>query len=329
MNKLYIGIIKLLKFSEKSFANYLEIGMVLLLAIFMFYSWATYPEKLIAMDKALSNIHSQELKKEEAKTYLQTIGDKYGTYGDSYGSLNALFSGVASFLLLISLILQRQELQAQRKELAAQREEISKANDIAEQQMLITEQQADLLGKQIQEAQVQNFFNILFPLINRKNNYYEIANKFPEGFTPDSTSKQNGVFKTIQIGTAKIYRNFDKTYKNDYLNSDEIKKILKEMKAIQSPLITACSFIIYSSYFKHFNYIINFIEKFKGIDENDKSIALSIFISDFSTIELMTISIIALDDDILLEKIKKYKLLKSLFRLHEDEPTLLSSFFND
>ncbi|MDC4819215.1 hypothetical protein NQ849_18220, partial [Acinetobacter baumannii] len=64
-------------------------------------------------------------------------------------------------------------------------------------------------------------------------------------------------------------------------------------------------------------------------DENDKSLALSIFISDFSTIELMTISIIALDDDILLEKIKKYKLLKSLFRLHEDEPTLLSSFFND
>ncbi|OON25480.1 hypothetical protein BI372_14230 [Acinetobacter pittii] len=49
------------------------------------------------------------------KTYMQQIGDNYGTYGDSYGSLNTLFSGLAFAALFISLLLQRRELEAQRK----------------------------------------------------------------------------------------------------------------------------------------------------------------------------------------------------------------------
>jgi len=100
---------------------------------------------------------------------IRNPGDtNFGTFGDTFGVLNTLFSGLAFATLIITLFLQRRELELQRKAVNDQQIEIEKSNDIAEQQILITQQQADLLEKQIKEAQVQNFFNILFPLLNRK-----------------------------------------------------------------------------------------------------------------------------------------------------------------
>ncbi|MFW2805092.1 hypothetical protein ACN6Q0_19845, partial [Acinetobacter baumannii] len=205
---------------ERYWQNF-EILSIFLSLVFIAAIWKMYPATLLEIDEdntpitiaSRPNTHAG-LPNEEKKSYFEKIGEKYGTYGDSYGSLNALFSGWAFALLLISLFMQRQELQAQRKELAAQRDEISKANDIAEQQMLITEQQADLLEKQIKEAQVQNFFNILFPLLNRKKTYYEIADELPV-FGPSSHFehiKSESTFKTLHKGALKTYYNFEQSH---------------------------------------------------------------------------------------------------------------------
>lgn len=79
--------------------------------------------------------------------------------------------------------MQRKELVEQRKELIAQRDEISKANEIAESQRKITEQQADLLEQQINEAILQNFYNIIYPLMSRKQEYYKEADNLPMNYS--------------------------------------------------------------------------------------------------------------------------------------------------
>lgn len=294
--------------------------------IIIFIVWYFFPDFLQYVDQTFTHQSNLENLKRHG---LEKIGEKFGTFGDSYGSLNTLFSGWAFALLLISLFMQRKELQEQRKELSAQREEISKANEIADSQREITEQQAALLEKQIKEAQVQNFFNILFPLISRKNTYYEIADKYPDSENSFYKNNTGSVFKALQKGTSEIYRNFHKSYQNDFLQKDEKLRILKKMIEEKSSFITPYSYIKHSQYISHFIYIINFIENFNGIEDKDRKIAISIFISDYSHKEILGISIMAIENDLLLEKIKKYKLLNSLFKSIEDKTSSLVTLFND
>ncbi|MCU4561621.1 hypothetical protein KTI60_16385 [Acinetobacter pittii] len=227
--------------------------------------------------------------------------------------------------------MQRQELQAQRKELAAQRDEISKSNDIAEQQMLITEQQANLLEKQIQKAQVQNFFNILFPLFNRRKTYYEIADNLPI-FGPSShfdNIKSESTFKTLHKGALKTYDNFEKSYGSDFLHKEEILKILKNMIFEVGPCVLAYSYLKGSKYKEYFLYIINFIENFEGISDKDREVALSIFISDFSISELYIISLLTIEDDVLMEKVIKHKIFNSFIKNDHDGKSIFSLLFSE
>ncbi|OCY48733.1 hypothetical protein BFR81_18050 [Acinetobacter pittii] len=227
--------------------------------------------------------------------------------------------------------MQRQELKEQRKELAAQKDEISKANDIAEQQMAITEQQALLLEKQIKEAQVQNFFNILFPLINRKKSYYEDADELPDylntGYMVKAKSKST--FKSIHHGISKIYSDFLKTHGNDFLPKDQILKILDEMIDHSNSLITPYSFMKHSKYIEHFSYVINFIENFQGIDNKDRDVAISIFLSEFTKSELIVISSFTIRDDLLMEKVIKHRIFKSFIDADPDKKSIFYLLFSE
>ncbi|CAI3162879.1 hypothetical protein MWMV17_MWMV17_03458 [Acinetobacter calcoaceticus] len=250
-----------------------------------------------------------------ALPHLHTITNTatYGTFGDSFGALNTLFSGLAFATLIITLILQSKELQLQRKAVQDQQLEIEKSNDIAEQQVLITEQQAELLEKQIKEAQVQNFFNILFPLLNRKKTYYEDADSLPIFGSSSALEhlKENGTFKKLHYGATTTYDKFMKFHGDENLHKDEILKTLKNMILNISPYIIPYSHLRASQYKEYFLYIINFIENFKGINNEDREVAMSIFLSDYSKIELYAISLLTLEDDVLMEKVIKHKVFNS------------------
>ena len=125
------------------------------LIIFIILLWVFYPIALSWINTKWPEIH------------LAQTGTTFGTFGDTYGALNTLFSGLAFAILILSLFLQRKELQAQRKELSAQRGEIAKSNEIAEQQRIITEQQKILNEQQIKDAQIKNFYDLLFRFLNR------------------------------------------------------------------------------------------------------------------------------------------------------------------
>lgn len=254
----------------------------------------------------------------------------FGTFGDTFGALNTLFSGLAFATLIITLILQRKELQLQRKAVQDQHLEIQKSNDIAEQQALITEQQATLLEKQIREAQVQNFFNVLFPLFNRKKTYYEEADKLPI-FGPSSqfeNIKSESTFKALHFGAIRTYENFEKTYGSDFHQKDEIVRILKEM-IHGSQYLLSYSYLKGSKYKEYFSYIINFIENFEGIDDKDRDLALSIFISDFSTRELYIISLLTIEDDVLLDKVIKHKIFDSFIKNDRDGRSVFSLLYSE
>lgn len=255
----------------------------------------------------------------------------FGTFGDTFGALNTLFSGLAFATLIITLILQRRELQLQRKAVEAQQLEIQKSNDIAEQQVTITEQQAELLEKQIREAQVQNFFNILFPLFNRRKTYYEAADKLPV-FGPSShvtNIQSKSTFKTLHMEALKTYDIFHKTYRNDFLYKDDVLRILKKMIHESSPFLLSYSYLKGSKYKENFLYIINFIENFEGIDDKDREVALSIFISDFSMSELYVISLLTIEDEILMEKVIKYKIFNSFIENDHDGKSVFSQLFSE
>lgn len=322
---------------ERNWQNF-EILSIFLILFFIAAIWKMYPGTLLELDEDNRQITvpfrpgaNAGLPSDEKKSYFEKIGEKYGTYGDAYGSLNTLFSGWAFALLLISLFMQRRELQEQRKELAAQKDEISKANDIAEQQMAITEQQALLLEKQIKEAQVQNFFNILFPLINRKKSYYEDADELPDylntGYMVKAKSKST--FKSIHHGISKIYSDFFKTHGNDFLPKDQILKILDEMIDHSNSLITPYSFMKHSKYIEHFSYVINFIENFQGIDNKDRDVAISIFLSEFTKSELIVISSFTIRDDLLMEKVIKHRIFKSFIDADPDKKSIFYLLFSE
>lgn len=255
----------------------------------------------------------------------------FGTFGDTFGALNTLFSGLAFATLIITLILQRRELQLQRKAVEAQQVEIQKSNDIAEQQVTITEQQAELLEKQIREAQVQNFFNIIFQLFNRKKTYYEIADKFPEfGSSSEFMNDQSeSTFKTLHIAALKIYDYFYRNYGGDNLHEDEILRILKREITGKGSNLIPYSYLKGSKYKEYFLYVINFIENFVGIEDKDREVALSIFLSDFSRSELYVISLLTIEDEILMEKVIKYKIFNSFIENDHDGKSVFSQLFSE
>ncbi|EXD15599.1 MULTISPECIES: hypothetical protein [Acinetobacter calcoaceticus/baumannii complex] len=263
---------------------------------------------------------------------IRNPGDtNFGTFGDTFGVLNTLFSGLAFATLIITLFLQRRELELQRKAVNDQQIEIEKSNDIAEQQILITQQQADLLEKQIKEAQVQNFFNILFPLLNRKKTYYEDADDLPDGLKSGYIvrGKSESTFKSIHLGISKIYRDFLSSHGNDFLPKDQILKILDEMIDQSTSLITPYSYMKYTKYIEHFSYVISFIENFKGIDNKDRDIAMSIFLSEFTKRELVVISSFTIRDDLLMEKVVKHKVFKSFIDADPEKKSIFYLLFSE
>ncbi|KCX14378.1 hypothetical protein J723_3418 [Acinetobacter sp. 1264765] len=263
---------------------------------------------------------------------IRNAGDtNFGTFGDTFGALNTLFSGLAFATLIITLFLQRRELELQRKTVKDQQIEIEKSNDIAEQQILITQQQADLLEKQIKEAQVQNFFNILFPLLNRKKTYYEIADELPvfgSSAYRDSI-KNESTFKTLHMGALKIYNNFEKSHGDGFLQKDEILKILRKMIVEIPPYVLAYSYMKGTKYKEYFLYIINFIENFEGVDKKDKEVAMSIFLSDFSTRELYIISLLTIENEILMEKVIEHKVFRSFIEADRNGNSVFSLLFSE
>ncbi|HCM9740022.1 TPA: hypothetical protein N5O32_001082 [Acinetobacter baumannii] len=263
---------------------------------------------------------------------IRNAGDtNFGTFGDTFGALNTLFSGLAFATLIITLFLQRRELELQRKTVKDQQIEIEKSNDIAEQQILITQQQADLLEKQIKEAQVQNFFNILFPLLNRKKTYYEDADDLPDGLKSGYIvrGKSESTFKSIHLGISKIYRDFLSSHGNDFLPKDQILKILDEMIDQSTSLITPYSYMKYTKYIEHFSYVISFIENFKGIDNKDRDVAMSIFLSEFTKRELVVISSFTIRDDLLMEKVVKHKVFKSFIDADPEKKSIFYLLFSE
>ncbi|WP_224991975.1 hypothetical protein [Acinetobacter pittii] len=275
--------------------------------IIIFIFWYFFPDFLQYIDKTFT--HQSNL--ENLKIHgLEKIGEKYGSFGDSYGSLNTLFSGWAFALLLISLFMQRKELQEQRKELSAQREEISKANEIAESQRTITEQQADLLEQQINEAILQNFYNIIYPLMNRKQGYYKEADILPKQYT--DRPKNNSIFYHTNSQTYEIYNRYCYENREVYKSCDEVIKEIKNLIISNSSLIPSYYYLSSSQYIEHFIYMVNFINNFKGINKEDRTTALSVFISDYSNTELYSISLIAFSNEFLREVLVKNKLLNRI-----------------
>ncbi|MDC4872421.1 hypothetical protein ACT433_13800 [Acinetobacter baumannii] len=289
--------------------------------IFMVGFWLKYPQFIEYINREKTPIAVPfkpgaqfDMANDPKKTYMQQIGDNYGTYGDSYGSLNTLFSGLAFAALFISLLLQRRELEAQRKELSAQREEVRESNKIAEEQRKIAKkqrkisnQQAKLLKQQNKEVKIQNFYNIIYPLMNRKARYYELADKLPRHISPRPID--NSIFYHINSNTHHIYHTYCHENRGCINDRDvAIKDIQKKINQKIS-LVGFYSYLCYSQYIEHFIYIINFIDEFKGINEKDKSTAISAFISDYSNIELYAISLVAISNDILLDLIIKHDLL--------------------
>ncbi|MDX8255243.1 hypothetical protein [Acinetobacter pittii] len=295
------------KQENRDFREFLGVWLALII-IFVF--WYYFPDFLQWINEKFTNqIDITNIKSEG----LEKIGDKFGSFGDSYGSLNTLFSGWAFALLLISLFMQRKELQEQRKELSAQREEISKANEIAESQRTITEQQADLLEQQINEAILQNFYNIIYPLMNRKQGYYKEADLLPKQYTDRPID--NSIFYHVYSKTYHIYHQYCHNNQGVHNSSDEVIKDINLLINTNNSLVSPYYYLCNSQYIEHFIYMVNFINNFNGITKEDKITALSVFISDYSNKELYSISLVAFNNEFLREILVKNKLLNRIKNL--------------
>ncbi|EHU3348584.1 hypothetical protein AXY20_RS15275 [Acinetobacter baumannii] len=285
----------------------IELIGVIAALIIIFLVWYYFPDFLQWINIRFTNqINMSSIKSEG----LEKIGDKFGSFGDSYGSLNTLFSGWAFALLLISLFMQRKELVEQRKELIAQRDEISKANEIAESQRKITEQQADLLEQQINEAILQNFYNIIYPLMSRKQEYYKEADNLPMNYS--MRPLDNSIFYHVYSNTYNIYNAYSHNNRGVYKHSDEVIKDINKQIQSNNLLVAPYFYLCSSQYIEHFIYMVNFINNFKGITTEDKSIALSVFISDYSNKELYSISLVAFNNEDLRKILVKNKLLNRI-----------------
>lgn len=171
--------------------SFLTIGIVSAIIAF----WFLYPNLVLYMDKSDQIVthrmvvpykYPQLIEEPKEETDLQKIGEKYGTFGDSFGSLNTLFSGLAFAMLILSLRMQRNELKAQRNE-------ISESNAIAEGQRKITEQQALMIERQINDANVHNFYTTLFKLLEekqRKISLLELGNAKVGGSSGENVLKK-------------------------------------------------------------------------------------------------------------------------------------------
>lgn len=325
-------------------SNYIELIGILCAIAIIFTIWISYPRFMQFMDEPLSNENPKvivpfkpNLEKKavesESESKFQKVGETYGTYGDSYGSLNTLFSGLAFAVLIISLFMQRQELRAQREELEAQRNEIKESNaiadaqrEIAEKQRLITEQQAELNKQQIQDAKVQNFYNLLFKLLDEKKNKVkslEIAR--------DSQIKGNYVFdrfiykaeNTIKLSFSYHIENLKKS------NKDKCFSVI--VASSKEAQISTKNTLIEEEYFEYICFILRYIKDHDHLKTTNN--AIKIFIS-YQTINEMYAMFITSISNCYCQKnnelstfITDYALLRKINTYHKEDdffPTIIN-----
>lgn len=281
--------------------------------IFMFGFWLKYPQFIEYINKERTPIAAPykpgaqfEMANDPQKTYMQRIGDNYGTYGDSYGSLNTLFSGLAFAALFISLLLQRRELEAQRKELNAQREETKESNKIAEAQRKITQQQAILIEQQIIDSKIQAFYQLLFKHIEEKNR--KINN-----LTASNITGQN----LINYFCNMFEMDFTYARNPEYINTTNIENLNNHIyECLKSAHLHTANQLILNEYTEYLIFILRFIENNKNLNITENAIVT--FISYQNIIEIKCMAYLAIENEELFALIHKYALLRKL-NTFEDE----------
>ncbi|EMI7999014.1 hypothetical protein ACRZTM_003334 [Acinetobacter baumannii] len=281
--------------------------------VFMFVFWLKYPKFVEYINKANTPIvvpykpgAQFEMTNDQNKTYMQRIGENYGTYGDSYGSLNTLFSGLAFAALFISLLLQRRELEAQRKEIAATREETEKSNTIAENQRKITAQQAKLLEQQIKEAQIQNFYDVFFKLLDEKRK--KISSLVITSIADIPPIVGDACFKKYPTNFHLALKKFeDYPTRFESRNNPVIKHINERITAVG----TSQKYLVERSYYFEFMiYIIEFIESNHEIINTYE--IMNTFVSTLTFNEVILLGWLGINNKKIENCIVNYGLLRSI-----------------
>lgn len=243
------------------------------------------------------------IERDDANSYAQIMGRKYGTYGDSYGALNTLFSGLAFAFLALSLYIQGKELARQKLELKNQQAESERANRIAEEQRKIFDQQAKLLDLQVKDSQIRNFYDLFFKYIETKekkveslkfhnseewvigpNCFFVYKHRFMSICREFHLSENDNIPKEVIINNL-IYM-FNKEFKDfDYGLNSTFKR---------------------SMYFEYIAFMINFIESNKELIDTKEIIDL--FISYFTEDEIYCLFWLGMQNKTIYNFIKKYNI---------------------
>lgn len=298
--------------SKRNFLSELLFALFVISLIITF--WFYYPNLVLYMDKSNQIVthrmvipykYPQPIEEPKEETKLQKIGEKYGTYGDSYGSLNTLFSGLAFAMLILSLWMQRNELKAQRNE-------ISESNAIAEGQRIITEQQALMIERQINDANVHNFYTTLFKLLEEKQRKISLLEFLFKN--KEKIYGENVLQKFSDLVISDINRI---NYNIDVLKTcDKEVLLIYTKRAIKSVKTQTDDVIHNSQLVGHILFILDFIEKNQHLKITDN--AIDIFISYQSVYEMTYLLFESYDNKSLRYYILKYALLRQV-RSFEDE----------
>ncbi|PWB14217.1 hypothetical protein DCO44_09905 [Acinetobacter sp. AM] len=303
-----------------------ELVLIVVGVIFVVLLWLGYPFLLNLLDSTKQNqpqivipyqidamLKTEPEQSEtidEEKTKFQKIGDTYGTYGDSYGSLNTLFSGLAFTFLVASLFLQRKELHAQRLEIEDQKDEIRKSNEIADEQRQIAANQEILISNQLSEGQKQNFYILLFKLLDEKNLRFSrliIKSKRPNEY---HDLIGDAFIKVFSISLSNGIKDLDITINYEEAQKKTIQQVLSHRYAIETATHNTC-FEDYS-YFEYIVSILDFIQK-NSTYNSDGSIT-NIFLSSLTIHETICMAYYAVikDNTSLKQYIEIYGLLRNI-----------------
>ncbi|MDH2604186.1 hypothetical protein QDT05_15060 [Acinetobacter baumannii] len=243
------------------------------------------------------------IERDDANSYAQIMGRKYGTYGDSYGALNTLFSGLAFAFLALSLYIQGKELARQKLELKNQQAESERANRIAEEQRKIAVQQAKLLDLQVKDSQIRNFYDLFFKYIEIKEKKVVSLRAF----------RGTQTYTDIQCFSL-LSRAFINICNQLHLN----KPTNNDFNEIRLYYISALSKAFYdfeyeirfpfkrSMYLDYISFIIKFIESNSElIDTKD---VVKILLSNFNEDEVYCLLWIGMKNDIIFNFNKNYQI---------------------